>query len=294
MSTMYNIDDETSDIEITDDTVAGAIVSFASKLNNTGMISRGEVLALEEFTGTAIITSTLSSNSFSEISSYNGVDELKQTLAKVTSKIKLQDVITEEDLLTLARRTVVDLRRTSNFIKTLLTNKDASIIESFLNDKNIYRYNDDTLINLTTINVVELIERYFTYFDKIVDYNNDHNIFNSVNNEDTSLVLLSLLLNKDKDFTIYQIGRIPYLNITMVEIIDMLNNTDTVIARLDNILKSVFYTVQELESPGKHFDIYDTKDIKKFHKMFTMLGDIFNDKLSLDIIRLVTSKAKQL
>ena len=297
MSTIYNIEDTANNDTITDPAAIDAILSFSKKIDDTGVVCRGDVLALEEFIGTSVLTAHVPESGLSEIPSAIGVPQLQASLMKVKSTLQLQDALTKDDVLNLARKTLIDMKQTCNKIIYRLSNANMDTINAFLNDKYIYQYDeDDNLINVTEIDLTDLLTRYSSYFDKLITYKDEpyaDTIFKTLNNRDRSLILLNLLLDTKEEFYLYEIGKISYRLITMVDIVNMLKNKDVIIARIQEIIDAVYKEIQFIEVKDDIvWDLYTNNDRSRFYKLFSKLGDIFNDQLSIQIISLVTSKFK--
>lgn len=285
----FNISDSDDSVAvetITDPVISDAITDFKRNLDETGVVSRSSVLALEELVGSSIITGTLSSNLFTEVPSRAGVDPLNKALTGVIVNIQDISEITVDSLYEKAAKTLSMVNHLKHIAKKL-NEVPFDVLERMTNEKYIMTYDsEDKLTDINNVNVLETLYRNNQYTSVIFNPDYIAGVKEIIAKEENGITVIPLKLLsaiKDGKLTMYSLQKTSYDMITQRDILDLIRGAkfleDT--THLSNALSDY------MEDIKKDWIFYEgsIKELTTEIRRVNMMMDFLGDKLSVAILQ---------
>ena len=140
---------------------------FDSRLANTGLVSRSDVLSVESLLGNSLFTGTRTVNYFSNSSSPIGVNELRKEIAHRLVNNKTQQLVTVSDIIRVAKEVNVLLMADYTMLFENALCIKPEIIERLSDPKYTNRYSDDELKQIYRIDDMSLVKAAYVERDYV-------------------------------------------------------------------------------------------------------------------------------
>jgi len=289
MST-FNISDSDDSVaveSITDPVISDAITDFKRGLDDTRMVTRGSVLALEELIGINIITSALSSNLFTEVPSGAGVEPLSKALTGIIANIKDIGDITIDSLYEKTARTLSMINHLK-FIAKKLNEVPQDVIERMTNEKYIMTYDEnDKLADINDINILRTLSWNNQYTSIIFCPEHINAVKELIGDEENGIPTIPLKLLsaiKDGKLNMYNIQKTQYDMITQGDILELIQGAKFLenVTNLSNSLSDYMLDIK------KDWIFYEAniKELTTEVRRINMIMDFLGDKLSVGILQI--------
>ena len=265
------------------------IREFRTTLDETNMVSRSDVLAVEDFIGVGSITKRYNPNKLSSHKSSVGVFDLSRTLDDILEENKKEELlITYDDLANIVHRTEYAVKDLISRFKAL-TVTDTTLLDRIDNEKYIYNYNDQN----------ELYDMTQTYFITALKYRETFikDVFNKTITQDGLrfldgidenhiFVLFSAIKTKGLEH-IYYSKNINIDTFTIKDLVNMIRASGTIAEELKKgILKTINYDLEDLRENRKWLAPNKT-DAHKLYNRYKHILSIVKDDNSLRVLEVL-------
>jgi len=262
-----------------------AIENFKNEILNKKTVSLNDVLGLEEFIGTSIITSKVESNMISSLPTESGVPEILNALKEYTIR---EDDIDNINIDTYMRLLYISIDALSN-ISTLLNsvkNIPSDKLELYRDTKILLAYEDNTLIDYSNENIHKLLTSNYDICVKLgfTEKSLWDQYRTKVSFDEVAIYkLLSLLKNKDINPMSIEFSNLT--EITYNDVMDIITDT-SMVTEINKTIKYLYNEINYYKLGKVDYDIRDYDTLKKSIKRFERYTDIINDEPSLIVLSL--------
>lgn len=149
------------------------LLEYREQILNTGKVCKSDIIAIEEFLGDTVVSEKVNLDKLTEVPSRIGVDDVLESLNEKIDAVKSLDVApTNKDkidaLLKLKNVVLTYYLGIINLILDTQSHVSSKIHEAMLDEKIIFRYNDENqLIDITSLPVDEVYAKYKDYFKDV-------------------------------------------------------------------------------------------------------------------------------
>jgi len=286
--------DKTESSVLEDPVKVEHLKEFKEKLNNNGVVSKHEVLALEEFLADTIITDTLYPNMFSEQASKAGVNDLNKHLDNLLSNIELK---TDEviDMYTIKEDFHKVLNVTNELINSFINIERLMDIEKLKRleaDLKVYSESND-LVTINDINIIDFILNYRDA-DVLLSPQINEEIRRELTEKEMTyemvfLKTLDFLNNFDVDDfnpTALIKGEVKYY--TVGDVVALVNDISKHRQNMEVFKEMLFSQYRYLDTN----EYLSFKNTKRLHKMYTELRSILDCRMSRLVLNTVSLDIK--
>ena len=262
-----------------------AIENFKNEILNKKTVSLNDVLGLEEFIGTSIITSKVESNMISSLPTESGVPEILNALKEYTIR---EDDIDNINIDTYMRLLYISIDALSN-ISTLLNsvkNIPSDKLELYRDTKILLAYEDNTLIDYSNENIHKLLTSNYDICVKLgfTEKSLWDQYRTKVSFDEVAIYkLLSLLKNKDINPMSIEFSNLT--EITYNDVMDIITDT-SMVTEINKTIKYLYNEINYYKLGKVDYDIRDYDTLKKSIKRFEYYTTILKDKPSLIVLSL--------
>jgi len=266
---------------IKDNITKERITTLRDHIVETGMVSKGDILSIEEFIGSDFISSTHDIKRMSLSPSSISAGKISRSLQEYLDNNEDNETIdvkkVDEGLTKLTRQ----LETVVNYISNINPENLGKLEAHFALDKHRLRYDsNDHLINIYTEgDVTEFIDTLYDGTSGINDLFNPR--FSSTSGGEV-VTLLDILIHPEKLMQ-YTRGDYIYTDfVTLEQITNLLLNPHPALNRL----KAAVREAQDEFSTVLVSDFYGVDDLKKVNGDIHLLQSLLGDELSLALLRL--------
>ena len=262
-----------------------AIVNFRDEIDDRGVVSLDEVLGLEEYLSTPIITKTVSKNMLPSIPTETGLNEVKDALKQYTLKEDDIDEINVDKLLYYMYKSVNNL---SNLRSLLLAarNIDPVKLDLLSDPKVLLDYHEDTLVDYTNASVTKMLQNGYDVCNKlgITDSPYFEEFKNKVSYDEVVLYkLLSLL--KDGDMLVSSVQHNMLSDITYGDVLNIIKDT-TLVEKVEKAIKAIYTDLNYYKTGKLDYKTMEIGDLKRTIKRYAYYNDIISDEKSILVLNL--------
>lgn len=135
-------DNKKDEVNLNDRTIVNRLKHFKNKLTTENLVSYTDILSLEEFIGTNIITKNIDKKKYSKYPSNLNVDDTIDVVDDILDKVTVTDHIALDDVIYLLRRINGMLYHLEYFGKEYLGNETDKVLR-LLNEKYVVYYDEN-------------------------------------------------------------------------------------------------------------------------------------------------------
>ena len=135
-------DNKKDEVNLNDRTIVNRLKHFKNKLTTENLVSSTDILSLEEFIGTNIITKNIDKKKYSKYPSNLNVDDTIDVVDDILDKVTVTDHISLDDVIYLLRRINAMLNDLEYFGGEYLGNETDKVLR-LLNEKYVVYYDEN-------------------------------------------------------------------------------------------------------------------------------------------------------
>jgi hypothetical protein len=293
--------------KLADHNIITRLKDFNEQITASGVVSREDILSLEEFIGASIITSKTPINLFTATKSSIGVDEACEVVERELAGSISAGKITYNDLYVVTSEVYGKL---DHILKHLVYLKSvpSEIMARFLNEKYIWSYvnehgieGNDMIDISRTIPVMSLFlyrNNYLSGITSMIDtsnrtFDNIKHLANDLLLKHTNEVstdytpLLSAIYSKSLWKLFYNQAYTLDI-ITVRNIVEIYNDIDSVIEHFNGFIGMVKTDYDDLTANYSEYMYNDNKWLMRTYNHYRNIASVINDEVSetiLDILK---------
>jgi len=262
-----------------------AIENFKNEILNKKIVSLNDVLGLEEFIGTSIITSKVESNMISSLPTESGVPEILNVLKEYTIEENDIDKINIDTYMKLLYRSIDALSNVGtllNATKDIPTDK----LDLYKNTKILLAYEDDILIDYSKESVHKILTNNYDICTKLgfTEKTLWDQYRTKVSFDEIAVFkLLSLLKNKDINPSGLEFNTLT--EITYTDVLNIITDT-SIVTDINKTIKYLYKEINYYKLGKVGYEASDYNELKKSIKRFEHYTDILKDEPSLIVLSL--------
>ena len=276
------------------------LIKFKDNIRQTGIISKGSVLSLESFIGTNVITSKININKYTNAPTAICGGDTVELLEEYISSVSIQQDVTFSNLAeTINKCKYLVKEYYSNLVS--LKNSDQSTIDNITNERFIYFYNNenilDTILNQQLFDVLLYRKDYVNSilaandintvdkYNSIMTYVSGINTINKTNDDIYIFTALHNIINNSLIDVIYD-RHINIGSITVADMVKAVYDIDTI----TNKLHEVYLHIDEhLTDIIKYNHIYNInkRELYTMYKRYNNLYNVLEDQQSMLLIKII-------
>lgn len=253
------------------------ISDFKKKVETDGLISKKDVLSIEEFLGVNIITSKINSK---KLTMHPTTTMFEETIEVVEPYVNDYQPVTNHMLLTSAKHILYLLRELKYRLVGLADIYNNDFYDKAMSDEYALYMVDDNIINLTDISLSKLCKNNFMYLQSITDSDKAEYLVKAFEDESIIPTGLMVMLNESGLENVYYKPKLSTVtDVTMRKVITTLRH-GSAIPGLTKLIDIIDSDVRNLVN-GNSWDVYTGNDLTLTYKRYTNMNELLFDNLSM-------------
>lgn len=250
------------------------INDFKESLETDGVVSKNDVLSLEEFLGINLVTSKIPANRLTSLPSITRYDDV---LELVTHHAMGYKPVTNLELLTAAKTLAYRLRELRYRLVELASPANKEFLNRATSKELSYSIVEDKVVDVLDMDIIRVCTGQWHYLSSIKDERRAEALMDLFsNNEDVLHTGLMLLTAKNGVEGVYYRPRVDSVTeVTLRSVIDA-TVSGSVIPELDELIKHINRDIDAIMK-GRSWDTDEGSELATAYKRYNSIKDTLTD-----------------